>query len=104
MSMNTRTLEYVVAVADLRHFGKAAERCHVGQPTLSLQIHRLEEYLGVRLFERDAHGARLTTDGERLIHGIRSAHDQIALLKTEALQRQHGHYVEMRTAAADSAL
>lgn len=86
--MNTRTLEYVVAVADLRHFGKAAERCHVGQPTLSLQIRRLEDYLGVRLFERDARGARLTDDGHRLIHAFRAANDQIGLLKTEALRRR----------------
>lgn len=50
--MNLRTLEYVVAVADLGHFSRAAERCQVSQPTLSLQIRSLEQQLGLELFER----------------------------------------------------
>jgi len=86
--MNTRTLQYVVAVADLHHFGKAAECCHVTQPTLSLQIRRMEEYLGVQLFERDAHGAHLTPDGRRLIARIRLVLDQIEQIKREARREQ----------------
>jgi LysR family hydrogen peroxide-inducible transcriptional activator len=50
--MNIRDLRYVVAVADLQHFGQAAEQCHVSQPTLSGQIKKLEEQLGIQLFER----------------------------------------------------
>ena len=50
--MNIRDLQYLVAVAELQHFGRAAERCHVSQPTLSMQIRKLEDYLGVPLFER----------------------------------------------------
>jgi LysR family hydrogen peroxide-inducible transcriptional activator len=50
--MNLRDLRYLVALADERHFGKAAERCFVSQPTLSAQIRKLEEYLGVPLVER----------------------------------------------------
>ncbi len=45
--MNLRDLRYLVALADTRHFGKAAARCHVSQPTLSAQLKKLEEYLGV---------------------------------------------------------
>ncbi len=47
--MNLRDLEYLVALAETRHFGRAAERCHVSQPTLSTQLRKLEEYLGVAL-------------------------------------------------------
>ena len=58
--MNLRDLRYFVALADTRHFGKAAERSFVSQPTLSAQIKKLENYLGVQLIERqprkvDAH-------------------------------------------------
>ena len=45
--MNLRDLRYLIALADLRHFGKAAEACFVSQPTLSTQIRKLEEELGV---------------------------------------------------------
>jgi LysR family hydrogen peroxide-inducible transcriptional activator len=51
--MNLRDLEYAVAVADHRHFGKAAAACNVSQPTLSGQILKLEAELGLRLFERE---------------------------------------------------
>ena len=50
--MTLAELRYLVAVADLLHFGRAAERCHVTQPTLSSQLCKLEESLGVRLVER----------------------------------------------------
>ena len=50
--MNIRDLRYLVAVAELQHFGQAAARCHVSQPTLSGQIKKLEESLGITLFER----------------------------------------------------
>ena len=50
--MNLRDLEYVVALAEHRNFGRAAEACFVSQPTLSTQIHKLEAELGVALFER----------------------------------------------------
>lgn len=50
--MNLRDLRYIIAVDDHRHFGRAAEACHVSQPTLSGQVRKLEEMLGVILFER----------------------------------------------------
>ncbi|MFV3129431.1 LysR substrate-binding domain-containing protein [Niveispirillum sp. KHB5.9] len=50
--MNLRDLRYVIALDDHRHFGRAAEACHVSQPTLSGQIRKLEEMLGIILFER----------------------------------------------------
>ncbi len=70
--MNLRTLEYIVALADLGHFSRAAEHCQVTQPTLSLQIRSLEVELGVILFERGSHPVRLTQAGQRLIGLVRN--------------------------------
>lgn len=50
--MNIRDLEYLVALAEHRHFRRAADACHVSQPTLSGQIRKLEDDLGVMLLER----------------------------------------------------
>ncbi len=50
--MNLRDLQYFLAVYETQHFGKAAEKCFVSQPALSMQLKKLEEYLGVTLFER----------------------------------------------------
>ena len=58
--MNLRDLEYVVAVADHGHFGRAAAACNVSQPTLSGQILKLEAELGLRLFDREGRGARVS--------------------------------------------
>ena len=61
--MNLRDLEYFVAVAQYRHFGKAAKFCFASQPTLSGQIKKLEEELGVILFERNNRKVRLSEAG-----------------------------------------
>lgn len=65
--MNLRDLTYVLAVAELGHFGRAAEACRVSQPTLSGQILKLEEELGTRIFERDGRKVRPTPSGEQII-------------------------------------
>jgi LysR family hydrogen peroxide-inducible transcriptional activator len=65
--ISLRDLEYAVAVAETRHFGRAAERCHVSQPALSAQIRKLEQALGLALFERTPRGVLVTSDGVRLI-------------------------------------
>lgn len=62
--MNLRDLRYLVAVADHRHFGRAAEACHVSQPTLSAQLKKLEHYLGVQLVERSSKQVILTAIGD----------------------------------------
>ncbi|WP_297834957.1 LysR substrate-binding domain-containing protein [Thermomonas sp.] len=62
--MNLRDLKYLVALADLRHFGKAAQACFVSQPTLSTQIMKLEEELGVKLVERAPRKVMLTAAGK----------------------------------------
>src|SRR3954464_12293297 len=65
--MNLRDLRYLVAVADTRHFGRAAQRCHVSQPTLSAQIKKLENYLGVQLIERHPRRVSLTETGAKIV-------------------------------------
>lgn len=65
--MNLRDLRYLVALADCRHFGRAAERCHVSQPTLSAQIKKLEEFLGVALLERQPRNVSLTAPGIEVV-------------------------------------
>ena len=55
--LKLKDLRYLVAVADSRHFGRAAERCFVSQPTLSAQLKKLEDYLGVQLIERQPNDA-----------------------------------------------
>jgi LysR family hydrogen peroxide-inducible transcriptional activator len=69
--MNLRDLQYLVAVADHRHFGKAAEACFVSQPTLSAQIKKLERELGVELFERHPRQVLLTEAGAQIVERAR---------------------------------
>jgi LysR family hydrogen peroxide-inducible transcriptional activator len=65
--VNLRDLRYLVALADTRHFGHAAAKSHVSQPTLSAQIRKLEDYLGTPLVERQPRNVALTEVGERVV-------------------------------------
>lgn len=69
--MNLRDLQYLVALAEVRHFGRAALACHVSQPTLSAQLRKLEESLGVRLIERRPRKLALTAIGEAVVERAR---------------------------------
>lgn len=71
--MNLRDLRYIIAVADLGHFGRAATACHVSQPTLSGQILKLEEELGVGIFERVGKSIATTAAGEQVLDHARRA-------------------------------
>lgn len=68
-----RQLEYIVALDDLKHFGRAAKRCHVSQPTLSVQVGLVEKSLGVTLFERTPMSVSTTPIGEEIARGARLA-------------------------------
>jgi LysR family hydrogen peroxide-inducible transcriptional activator len=70
--MNFRDLEYLVAVADLGHFGRAAERCHVSQSALSLQLQKLEAELGVQLIERTSRRVVVAPAGRPLVQRARA--------------------------------
>lgn len=85
--MNLRDLKYLVAVAELRHFGRAAESCHVSQPTLSTQLRKLEDFLGVVLIERNNRQVLLTPIGEKVVAQARQVlrdSDQLVKLAREA--------------------
>lgn len=71
--MNLRDLDYVLAVAESGHFGRAAKACNVSQPTLSGQIKKLEDELGVQLFERGRGGAKPTDAGRAVAEQARIA-------------------------------
>lgn len=71
--MNLRDLQYVVAVADHAHFGHAAQACNVSQPTLSGQIAKLEQELGIEIFSRVGRTIRPTEAGEQIIAHARRA-------------------------------
>ena len=65
--MTLTDLRYIVALARERHFGRAAEKCFVSQPTLSVAVKKLEDELGVILFERSPQDVRVTPIGERVV-------------------------------------
>ncbi len=65
--MTLTDLRYIVALATERHFGRAADKCFVSQPTLSVAVKKLEDKLGVILFERAPQDVRLTPIGERVV-------------------------------------
>ncbi len=65
--MTLTELRYIVAVAQERHFGRAAQRCFVSQPTLSIAIKKLEEELAVSLFDRSSNEVKTTEAGERIV-------------------------------------
>src|ERR1700677_829531 len=78
-----KDLRYLVAVADARHFGRAAESCFVSQPTLSAQLKKLEQYLGVQLIERQPNNVSLTAAGEQIVARARrilEASDEVVTL------------------------
>jgi LysR family hydrogen peroxide-inducible transcriptional activator len=70
--MTLSELRYLVALANRAHFGRAAEDCHVSQPTLSNQIRKLEEYLGVTLIARNGKSFSLTTVGQEVVDKARA--------------------------------
>ena len=79
--MNIRDLQYALNVAKYGHFGKAAEACHVSQPALSMQIQKLEDELGVLLFERSNRKVMVTHVGQQIL-----AHAQKALTSIEEVK------------------
>ena len=65
--MTLTELRYIVTLAQEQHFGHAAERCHVSQPTLSVGVKKLEDELGIMIFERSKSAVRVTPIGQRIV-------------------------------------
>lgn len=85
--MNIRDLEYLVALAEHRHFRRAADSCHVSQPTLSGQIRKLEDELGVMLLERTSRKVLFTRAGLLLVDQARTVLREVKVLKEMASQQ-----------------
>ena len=86
--MTLTELRYIVAVAREKHFGRAAEACFVSQPTLSVSIKKLEEELGVRIFERGANEVSVTPLGDEIVRQAQSVIEQAAGIKEIAKRRK----------------
>lgn len=84
--MTLTELRYIVAVAQERHFGRAAARCFITQPALSLAIQKLEEELGAVLFERRKNEITLTPIGEKIVHQAQRVLEEADQLKAIAVQ------------------
>lgn len=84
--MNLRDLRYLIALADHRHFGRAAAASHVSQPTLSTQIRKLEDELGVPLVERAPRRVMLTEAGEDIVQRARRVLADIEQMRETARQ------------------
>ena len=65
--MTLTELRYIVTLSQVQHFGQAAERCNVSQPTLSIAVKKLESELGIDVFERSKNSVRLTPVGEKIV-------------------------------------
>ena len=83
--MTLTDLRYLVALAHERHFGRAAEKCHVSQPTLSVAVKKVEEELGIQLFERSASEVKITETGRRIV-----AQAERVLMEAGLLERSAG--------------
>jgi LysR family hydrogen peroxide-inducible transcriptional activator len=83
--MTLTELRYVVAVARERHFGRAAEACFVSQPTLSVAVRKLEDELGVQLFERGPGEVSVTPAGQRIIEQAQRVLEEAARIKELAV-------------------
>jgi LysR family hydrogen peroxide-inducible transcriptional activator len=87
--LTLRDLQYLVAVSQYLHFGKAAQSCRVSQPALSVQIKKMEDLLGVSLFERSNRSVVLTEVGHRIVAQAKVVLDEAAKLGTLS-QGAHG--------------
>lgn len=84
--MTLTELRYIVMLARERHFGRAAEKCHVSQPTLSVALKKVEQRHGVILFERSSADVRLTPIGEQIAHQAERVLEEAGRLKEIAAQ------------------
>ncbi|WP_106848434.1 LysR substrate-binding domain-containing protein [Blastococcus sp. Marseille-P5729] len=97
--MNIRDLEYLVALHEHRHFGRAAEASYCSQPTLSTQIRKMETELGVDLVERGSRQVLFTEVGERVVRRARRILGEAAEIRDIARSAKHPHSGSVRLGA-----
>lgn len=95
---------YFLAVAEERHFGKAAKRLGMSQPPLSQQIQDLERSLGVTLFERSRQGARLTKEGSEILGPVQRFMEHAQRLQLEVLDARQGRETSVTIGAVNAAI
>jgi DNA-binding transcriptional LysR family regulator len=98
-----RQLNYFIAVAEERHFGRAAKRLHMAQPPLSQQIRQLEEQLGVRLLNRTTRRVELTAAGQELLDRGRQIVNAVGTLRADVYQVGQGAAGVLRVGFSGSA-
>lgn len=84
--MTLTELKYIIAVARERHFGRAAESCFISQPSLSVAVRKLEEELGVHIFERRSQEVSLTPVGESIVEQAQKVLDDVRRIEELAVQ------------------
>ncbi|MCK2043428.1 LysR family transcriptional regulator [Chromohalobacter sp. TMW 2.2308] len=84
--MTLTELRYIVTLAQEHHFGRAAERCYVSQPTLSVAVKKLEDELGIALFERSKSTVQVTPLGEKIVAQAHRVLEQAGLIKEMATE------------------
>lgn len=98
--MNLKDLKYLIALADTKIFGLAAERCFVTQPILSSQIKKLQERLGVTLIERTKHSVEITPMGQEIVQYAQRVIEQADALElvVETFHDPSWRFVILKTA------
>ncbi len=94
--MTLTELRYIVAIARERHFGRAAAACFVSQPTLSVAVRKLEDELGVAIFERHQHDITVTPIGERIVEQAQRVLEQAGAIKVIAEEGRNQLLGELR--------
>lgn len=97
-------LEFMIALAREKHFGRAAESCGVAQPTLSQGIQQLEEILNVPLVKRSSRFLGFTPEGERVLAWARRLVGDVRAMRQEVSSMQKGHGAQLRIAAMPAAM
>lgn len=101
--MDIRQLNYFIAVAEERHFGRAASRLHMAQPPLSQQIRQLEEQIGVKLLNRTTRRVDLTPAGQLLLDRGRQIVNELTALEADVVQVGQGATGVLRVGFSGSA-
>src|SRR3990167_3462638 len=97
--MTLTEMRYIIALAREKHFGRAASLCHVSQPALSVAINKLENELGVLIFERYRNEVKITDVGQQIITQAQRILDEAAKIKIIANSKQSQLHTPLKIGA-----